>query len=113
MLKGITIQLFVRGEITDPFGAPEIADGHWIDVDNVLYGEPSTEDVINTLNLYGKHVSYVLAIPKGDTNDWTDTLVRLPDGCTYKTIGYPIQGIDNLIPLDWNKKVKVERYDGA
>ena len=112
MLKGITIQLFVRGEITDPFGAPEIADGHCIDVDNVLYGEPSTEDVTNTLNLYGKRVAYVLAIPKGDTHKWTDTLVRLPDG-VYRTIGFPTHGIDELMPLAWNMKVKVERYDGA
>lgn len=112
MLKGITIQLFVRGEITDPFGAPEIADGNWVDVDNVLYGEPTTEDITNTLNLYGKHVAYVLAIPKGDTHKWTDTLVRLPDG-VYRTIGFPTHGIDELIPLAWNMKVKVERYDGA
>ena len=112
MLKGITIQLFVRGEITDPFGAPEIADGHWIDVDNVLSGEPSTEDATNTLNLYGKRVAYVLAIPKGDTHKWTDTLVRLPDG-VYRTIGFPTHGIDELMPLAWNMKVKVERYDGA
>ena len=112
MLKGSTIQLFVRGGITDPFGAPEIADGHWIDVDNVLYGEPSTEDVTNTLNLYGKRVAYVLAIPKGDTHKWTDTLVRLPDG-VYRTIGFPTHGIDELMPLAWNMKVKVERYDGA
>lgn len=112
MLKGITIQLFVRGEITDPFGAPEIADGHWIDVDNVLYGEPTTEDITNTLNLYGKRVSYVLAIPKGDTHKWTDTLVRLPDG-VHRTIGFPTHGIDELMPLAWNMKVKVERYDGA
>lgn len=112
MLKGITIQLFVRGEKTDPFGAPEIADGNWIDVDNVLYGEPTTEDITNTLNLYGKHVAYVLAIPKGDTHKWTDTLVRLPDG-VYRTIGFPTHGIDELMPLAWNMKVKVERYDGA
>lgn len=110
MLKGITIQLFVRGEITDPFGAPEIADGQWIDVDNVLYGEPSTDDVTNTLNLYGKRVAYVLAIPKGDTHKWTDTLVRLPDG-VYRTIGFPTHGIDELMPLAWNMKVKVERYE--
>ena len=112
MLKGITIQLFARGEITDPFGAPEIADGQWVDVDNVLYGEPSTEDVTNTLNLYGKRVAYVLAIPKGDTHKWTDTLVRLPDG-VYRTIGFPTHGIDELMPLAWNMKVKVERYDGS
>ena len=112
MLKGITIQLFVIGEITDPFGAPEIADGHWVDVNNVLYGEPSTEDVTNTLNLYGKRVAYVLAIPKGDTHKWTDTLVRLPDG-VYRTIGFPTHGIDELMPLAWNMKVKVERYDGS
>ena len=31
-------------------------------------------------------------------------------GETFKTYGEPTQGIEHLIPLAWNKKVKVERY---
>ena len=31
-------------------------------------------------------------------------------GRRWKTIGMPIQGLDHLIPLRWNKKVRVECY---
>ena len=70
-------------------------------ISNVLIGEPA---------LNGKN--YTLGIPKGDTNDWTDTEVILPEPFAgrYRTIGYPTAGIEANIPLRWNKKVKVERY---
>lgn len=113
MIKGIAIKLFVKGEtVLDEFNR-EIENGEWVDVENVLVGEPSSEDVINDLNLNGKHLSYVLGIPKGDTHDWVDTLVKLPDpfNATFKTYGYPTAGINDMIPLSWNKKVKVERYE--
>lgn len=29
---------------------------------------------------------------------------------TWKSFGYPIEGIDELVPGDWNKKVMVELY---
>jgi hypothetical protein len=32
-------------------------------------------------------------------------------GQRFRTIGFPTQGIEELIPLAWNKKVKVERYE--
>jgi len=51
-----------------------------------------------------------LAIPKGDTNDWENQEVRF-FGERWRVIGMPLQGIDELIPLDWNKKVMVERYE--
>lgn len=78
-------------------------------VDNVLIGEPGTEDVNNAQSVYGKHIQYVLAVPKGDTHDWEDAYVEF-FGQTFKTVGLPTQGIEKLIPLDWNKKIRVERY---
>ena len=81
-----------------------------VTVENVLVGEPTSDEVTDALNLYGKHVAYTLAIPKGDTNTWTGRTVEF-FGEKFKVIGHPTQGIDHLIPLAWNKKVRVEHYE--
>ena len=60
-------------------------------------------------NLFGKKAVYTLAIPKGDTHKWEDSVVEF-FGHKWKTFGFPIEGIESNIPLDWNKKVMVERY---
>ena len=112
MLTGVTIQLvkLIEGD-PDPIGNPTYTE-ELVNVDDVLVGEPSTNDVTDALQLYGKVVAYTLAIPKGDTHDWIDTDVVLPEPFAgrYHTIGYPTAGIEENIPLRWNKKVKVERY---
>lgn len=109
MIKGITVELSVGKQTgTDGFGRPVYED-NFESVDNVLVGEPSAEDVINEMNLSGKRIAYTLAVPKGDTHDWENALVRFW-GKTFRTVGIPTQGIDENIPLCWNKKVKVERY---
>lgn len=111
-MKGITVILVEKAQTgTDELNHP-IYEDSFIEVDDVLVGEPSQDEITNTMSLYGKEVKYTLAIPKGDTHDWTDTEVILPlpfEG-KYKTIGYPTAGIEANIPLRWNKKVKVERY---
>ena len=81
-----------------------------VTVENVLIGEPSTEDITSEYNLSGKRVAYVLGIPKGDTHEWADRTVGFFNQM-FRTVGVPTQGIDELIPLDWNKKVKVEAYE--
>ncbi|WP_161979812.1 hypothetical protein [Streptococcus sp. S784/96/1] len=109
-LRGISVTLIgetVNGK--DPFGASITTDVDII-VDNVLVAPASTEDVTNQLSLTGKKVSYTLAIPKGDVNDWGDKEVHF-FGQRWRTVGVPLEGIDALIPLDWNKKVMVERYE--
>lgn len=111
MIKGIKIQLIKQTKTgEDDFGA-EIFEDETIEVDNVLVGEPTSDDITNSINLYGKRISYVLAIPKGDTNVWTDTKVILPEPFKgiYSTVGEPTAGIEENIPLQWNKKVRVER----
>ena len=79
-------------------------------MDNVLVSPTKTEDIVNTLDLTGKKAVYTLAIPKNDTNNWEDAEV-LFFGERWRTFGFVTQGIDHLIPLDWNKKVMVERYE--
>jgi hypothetical protein len=108
----MTVTLTVKTKTgTDDLHAP-IYEETSVAVDNVLIGEPSTEEIVNEYNLSGKRIAYVLAIPKGDAHDWTDTTVSFW-GMKFRTIGIPTQGIEHLIPLQWNKKVKVERYEQA
>ena len=111
-MKTVTVQLVAKTETgTDALNNP-IYKEEIVDVSGVLVGEPTSDDISSSISMYGKMVKYMLAIPKGDTNDWTDTEVILPapfEG-KYRTIGYPTAGIEANIPLKWNKKVMVERY---
>ncbi len=109
--RGVTVILYERSESgKDGFNRPIYTETP-VAVDNVLIGEPSTEDITNEINLSGKHLAYTLGIPKGDGHSWADCKVEF-FGETFRTIGEPTQGIEDLIPLSWNKKVKVERYVG-
>ena len=108
-MRGITVTLYNRtSDSTDEFNRPIYTETA-IAVDNVLVGQPTTDEITDTLNLTGKKLAYVLAIPKGDTNTWTDRTVEF-FGEKFRTIGEPTMGIEHLIPLSWNKKVRVERY---
>jgi hypothetical protein len=108
-MKGTTVQLVVKTQSgTDPFGAP-IYTEELVDVPDVLVGSPTTDDVTDSLNLYGKKIEYMLGIPKGNTNNWTDTDVIIW-GNRYRTFGYPITGEQANIPLRWGQNVRVERY---
>lgn len=109
-LHGITVILV--GETNageDPFGQP-IVEKTEIPIENVLVAPASTDDVTAELSLTGKKIVYELAIPKGDNHDWTNKTVKFFDK-KWKTVGIPQEGIEDLIPLDWNKKVMVERYE--
>ena len=108
-MKGTTIQLVVKTLTSyDDFGAP-IYTEELVDVPDVLVGSPSTNDVDTTLSLYGKHIAFVLGIPKGDDHDWVDVEVIIW-GQRYRTIGYPETGEQANIPLRWGQNVRVERY---
>lgn len=109
-IKGITVTLISNKEVgRDPFDNPIFEDVE-IEVDNVLVKPTSTEDIVNTKDLTGRTAVYTLAIPKGDSNTWENQEVRF-FGERWRVFGIPLQGIEDLIPLDWNKKVMVERYE--
>lgn len=109
LIKGITVILINKKEVgKDPLDNTIYEDVE-IEVENVLVGEPTTDDIVNSVNLYGKKLVYTLAIPKNDTNNWEDSEVRF-FGKKFRTFGNITQGIEENIPLSWNKKVKVESY---
>lgn len=109
MIKGITIRLYERTRTgTDEFDAPVYTEIP-ADVENVLVTPVKTEDVIQDAQLYGKHAVYELCIPKGDTHNWENVTVGF-FGKRWRTYGFTTEYIEELCPLDWNKKVRVERY---
>ena len=109
-IKGITITLVDKIKSDeDPFGNAIYTNAE-IEVKNVLVSPTSSDYIVNQLSLTGKKAVYMLAIPKGDTHDWENKEVKF-FGKNWKTFGIPLQGIEHLIPLDWNKKVMVERYE--
>lgn len=108
-MKGTTVQLVVNTTTSyDPMGAP-IEQETLIDVADVLVGQPSASEITSAMEMYGKKVAYTLGIPKGDTNKWYDTFVYIW-GDRYRTIGFPVTGEQENIPLRWGKNVLVERY---
>lgn len=109
-IQGITVILFDKVKTgVDGFGEPTFEERP-IDINNVLVSPASTDDVTNQLNLTGKKVVYTLGIPKGDSHNWTNKVVQF-FGQRWRTVGVPLEGIEDMIPLDWNKKVTVERYE--
>lgn len=93
----------------DAFNNPIYTDTT-VTVDDVIIGQPTTDDISSSIDLYGKRIEYILGIPKGDTNDWEDTEVEF-FGHTFRTFGCTIEGIEANIPLRWHKKVRVERIE--
>lgn len=109
-IHGIQITLIDKQVVSvDPFGTPVVKDVEIL-VDNVLVSPTSTDDVTNQLSLTGKKAVYTLAIPKGDLHDWENKEVIF-FGQKWRTVGLATEGIESMIPLEWNKKVMVERYE--
>jgi len=107
-MRGIDVILHVKTQTgVDSFNSP-VYDDEKVVVHNVLVGEPSTDEVTSSISLYGKHIQYMLALPKGDEHVWTDTEVEF-FGQTFRTFGDLIQGIETNVPTPWHKKVRVER----
>lgn len=109
-IKGIDVLLYEeRIAGTDPFHNP-IIESTPVTVSNVLVAPVSSEDMVNDISLYGKKTVYILGIPKGDTHDWTEKRVDI-FGEPYQTVGKVVKGIEEMIPLEWNGKVKVVQYE--
>lgn len=109
-IKGVSVVLHKRTiDEYDPLGNP-IYKTEDVTVDNVLWNVSSADDLIDTARLEGTQELYTLCIPKGDTNVWLENSVTF-NGKTYHCYAES-EGIESLIPLGWNKKVLVERYDG-
>lgn len=106
-IHGVTVTLYERTQTgTDALNHP-VYEETPVEVENVLVAPAGAQEVLDTLTLTGKRVVYTLGIPKGDAHTWEDCRVDLW-GKRFRVFGPVTEGIEDLIPLDWNKKVQVE-----
>lgn len=109
-IKGISVTLYEKVKTgTDAFGAPIYIEKP-VKVENILVSPAQSSDLPESLNINGKKAVYILGVPKGDSHEWEDRRVNF-FGQDWKTFGFTTEGIEELIPLEWNKKVQVERYE--
>lgn len=113
MLRGITVTLWERTENgVDAFNKTRY-DETAVQVKNVLVtpaGETGSE-LLDATDLVSREADYTLAIPKGDAHRW-ETGCRVEFfGDSFRIIGKPTKGIEALIPLSWNMKVRVQRIE--
>lgn len=110
MIKGITVTLIQRTETTrDAFNAPVYTESEK-EVKNVLVTPVDSTDLIDGTDPDGKRLMLELCLPKGDSYDWTDADVLIR-GERFKVVGIPREWIEENVPLMWNKKVRVVRYE--
>lgn len=108
-IKGITVKLHQRTQVgVDALNSPIYTESA-VDVDNVLVYPVEDKDVIDALELYGKKAVYEICIPKGDQHIWEDCCVDF-FGKSFRVFGAGKEYIEDNLPLEWNKKYKVEYY---
>lgn len=108
-MKGITVTLWERTKIgVDELNNPVYAETP-VEIEDVLVGQPSTDDVTSTLSLYGKKLDYVLGIPKGDAHNWRDSKIEF-FGKIFHSFGEVVEGIEANIPGRWHKQVRVQHH---
>lgn len=115
-MRGTTVTLYEKKESSaDPFGNAVYTETP-VQVDGVLVGEPTTDDITSSTMLYGKVIRYMLGIPKGDSHTWEDSRIEWTDAYgtlhRVRSFGVPITGIEANIPTRWHKKVRCEDYGG-
>lgn len=109
LINGISVVLYEKVHNgTDAFNSPVFKETP-VTIDNVLISPVSDTDIVSDLQLWGKRAEYELSIPKGDTHNWEDAQVDF-FGESWRTFGFPKEYIEDMVPLDWNRKVRVERY---
>ena len=109
-MRGATVTLYEKTQTgVDGLNNPVYSVSP-VQVENVLVGEPTTDDITSSISLYGKQIRYMLGLPKGDAHVWTDTEVEI-FGERYRTFGDVIRGIEANVPTPWHHKVRVERCE--
>ena len=110
LIKGIPVTLYERTKTgEDSFHEPIYAETP-VTVENVLITPVDSAAAPTELQLSGCHLVYELCIPKGDTHKWEGCAVEF-FGKRWRVLNGVQQYITQLTPLDWDKKVQVERYE--
>lgn len=110
MIRGITVTLYEKKPVGKDGFNKTIYKEEPVAVDNVLIEPMTADDIVTTESLYGKKAVYRLCIPKGDSHKWEDSRVVFFNK-EWHIFGPPLEYIEELIPLNWNKKHMVERYE--
>lgn len=112
LLSGITVTLYEKTDAgADAFGRT-VYEETPVEVPNVLVQplERTTDVPTESTDISGEKTSYILGIPKGDAHEWKNRRVAF-FGQSFKTESGAWQGIETLIPGDWNRKILCRRYD--
>ena len=110
MIKGITVILHERTQTgVDSLNNPVYAENA-VEVKNVLVTPSDSSEVTSSTTLEGRKAVYELCIPKGDTHDWENNRVTIR-GEDYVVFGMVREWIEENVPLSWNRKAKVARYE--
>lgn len=108
-IHGINVVLHEKtASGTDAFNAPTYTETE-VTVSDVLVEPVSAEAIVNDESMLGKHLVYILHIPKGDTHEWKDSIVEFY-GRKFQTFGEVLMYQEDMTPLKWNKKVRCELY---
>lgn len=111
LIKGGTVKLYEKTAAgTDATGAPVFKETP-VTVKNVLISPVSSEDLVSDEQIRGKKQVCELHIPKGDAHKWENSRVEIR-GQLWETFGFVQEYDQAMTPLDWNKKIKAERYGG-
>lgn len=109
MIKGIDVILHDSVQTgTDSFGAPTYMGFEEV-VHNVLVAPATAEAIVDELTVSGRHLEYLLCIPKTDTHVWENRTVEF-FGQKWRTFGPAQEWISDMVPGPWNKQIRVERY---
>lgn len=111
LIKGIMVTLYEKSvQGTDAFKATVYTETA-VAVENVLISpvDAGNGEIVDDNQLRGRKETYELSIPKKNTNVWENVTVEFW-GKKWKTVGPVQQLMTEHVPLDWDRKVRVERY---
>lgn len=111
MIKGITVTLISKVDTgnRDSFYHP-IYEEKREDISDVLVAPASTDDLPVNIDLTTTRTLYTVAIPKGDSHQWKGQEVEFFNS-RWRVVGDVLEGIEDNIPLRWNRKVTVEKCE--
>lgn len=110
LIKGIKVILHERVKSgVDAFNAP-VFKTQPVEVKNVLVSPSDGSEILSENQMAGKRMEYELSIPKGDSHNWENSTVEF-FGKLWQTFGPVQEWTEDFVPLDWNRKVKVARYE--
>ena len=109
-MKSETVEI-TRETITFDDDMDEIKTIETQTVENVIFGQPSTTDVINADREHGITIQYVCGFPTTFTGSLRGCVVKRGNGETYKVVGDPMP-FDYNCPTLWNREVILGANDG-